>query len=194
MHRRALLSSVAVLSAGCLGSITSNSEPSGHLRDVRLQSVHDDEVPDRLAFDVSVDRSEITVDRTAEVTVSLTNDSDAPLVVRHGSDSPFTPTGSENAKWRLASSGKDITKRSKRCWEPEDVHAFATELAHTYREYEPGQSRTITLELWSYPVEGDERECMPPGTFRFVDDNQLAEMDRSPITDFEWGFELAVET
>lgn len=201
MRRRTALralgaSALVSATAGCLGtrvpdSLSVDRETTTAADALRTVRVSDsDATPDSVdaAFSVTVRRSIVTPERTAEIRVGFANQGETTAAYSFGDYPPFTTVRSVESDPAVLLLSPDGTyeRSSPTCWRPADAPSIGADGLAEQVTLDPDGSVHRDAELWGSPENAPDA-CLPTGTFRFENRYRFAETDP-----FVWGFTLEI--
>ncbi|MFC7205389.1 hypothetical protein ACFQJC_17905 [Haloferax namakaokahaiae] len=211
--RRTMLRSLGLVSlsalAGCLGG---NAQPDDGLTDTPGDSTMTEnpggtrptgtggpgislrgvdaapDIPIEPAVEVSEDTA--TDDHPPQIRITLTNTSDAEVLVGEGRAIFFEYVADDTRELMFLPPNQEWPAEAG-CWRLSDGIAVTEE--YRMETFEPGESKTKSVDL--YGVMNEEDSCLPVGEFRFetqiaVQGEMGSDSDAQSAT---WGFSLVLE-
>lgn len=208
MERRTFLTALTSFpTAGCVGNAGRGDETtSQHITTTTktmTSSTHSDSEPLRTvtvkqsdslttmlqtSLSANLLKSEITRNHTALLEIRITNTSCTEQTYDFGHISVFSATASVDERWLLVEPNQ-LESPSGECWSHPKSDEEPGSLA-TRKQLAPEESATQKFELWSNS-KLEERECMPPGEYRFEDEYRVKNGSEES-SDFQWGFTLEI--
>lgn len=208
MNRRSVLAALVAggptlsgcTSRGAPGSDTNTSSPEHGNRDVSLSSVDDAPTDAPLDPAVEVVQSSVSIDRTAQLRVTVTNSTDRLVWNKHvhipAFSSFITQEGPQGQKLLLLQPDEQYDTVGSGCWRA-DLEEW--QLNHAYTDvvtdvrYDAGQSGTTAFDVYGHPE--NTGPCLAPGDYRIENKYAIAADVDAEEADWEfyWGFTLTVD-